>query len=123
MRKHLLLPPWKLRVIWLSRLRENVWVAQGRVVRLEALQGWLLKLRDHSKKLRISIELLSDWLTNQNPQRSVYQVFMSGCLIALDNLTGVRLVSFGETWHQRFEKCILKVTGSEATHACKNDHI
>ena len=123
MRKHLLLPPWKLRVIWLSRLRENVWVAQGRVVRLEALQGWLLKLRDHSKKLRISIELLSDWLTNQNPQRAVYQAFMYGRLIAVYNLTGVRLVGFRETWHQLFSKCVHKVTGSEATHACKDGQI
>ena len=48
---------------------------------------------------------------------------MSGRLIILDKLPGVRLMGVGETWRHLFSKCVLKVTGYEATYACKDEHI
>ena len=48
---------------------------------------------------------------------------MSVCLIALDKLPGVRPVGVGETWRQLFAKCVLKVTGPEDTHTCKDDQL
>ena len=48
---------------------------------------------------------------------------MSVCLIALDKLPIVRPVGIRETWIQSFAKCVLKVTGPEAGHASKDDHI
>ena len=48
---------------------------------------------------------------------------MSGQLIALDKLPVICLVGVGENWHQFFDKCMLKVTGTEANHACKDDQL
>ena len=48
---------------------------------------------------------------------------MSERLIAWNNLPGVRPLGVGETWRQIFEKCVLKVTGSEATNTCKDEQI
>ena len=46
---------------------------------------------------------------------------MSGRLISFDKLPGVRPVGVWENWHRLFAKCIMKVMGYEATHACKDD--
>ena len=48
---------------------------------------------------------------------------MSGRLIELDKLLGVLPVGVGKTLCQLFAKYVLKVTGTEATHACNDDHI
>ena len=48
---------------------------------------------------------------------------MSGHLIALDKLPIICLVGVGETWHRFFAKCMLKFTGPEANHACKDDQL
>ena len=48
---------------------------------------------------------------------------MSDRLIALYKLPGVRPMSVREKWHQRFSKCVLKVTGPEATHTYKDKQI
>ena len=32
----------------------------------EALQGWLLKFGENSKKLLISLEMFVDWISNNN---------------------------------------------------------
>ena len=90
---------------------------------LEALQGWILKFGCHSKKLRISVEYFRAWMANQNPPWAAYRPFISGCLIALGNLPGLSPVSVGETCHQIFSMCVLKVTGPEANHACKDDQL
>ena len=44
---------------------------------------------------------------------------MSDCLIAFDKLPVVRLVVIGEMWCRLFAKCLIKVSGSDATHACR----
>ena len=48
---------------------------------------------------------------------------MSGCLIALDKIPGVRSMGVGETWRRIFAKCVLKVTWPESIHTCKYDQI
>ena len=48
---------------------------------------------------------------------------MSVHLIAMYELPGVCPMGVGEMWHRLFAKCILKVTGSEATRACKDDQL
>ena len=64
-----------------------------------------------------------NWLANQNPSWAAYGEFMSDRLIALDKLPGVRPVGVRETWRRIFEKCVLKVTGYEATHTCRDDQL
>ena len=48
---------------------------------------------------------------------------MYGRLIVLDKIPGVCPVGLRETWCRIFAKSVLKVTGSDATHACRDDHI
>ena len=48
---------------------------------------------------------------------------MYGRLIALDKQPGVRPVGVGETWQSLFSKIVLKVTGPEATMACRDDQL
>ena len=62
-------------------------------------------------------------MANQNPACDAYRLFMSGRLIALDKLPGVRPVGVGEMWCHIFTKCVLKVTGSEAPHVCRDGQI
>ena len=58
----------------------------------EALYGWILKLREDSKKFRTSVEIFGDWLANQIPPWESDRALMSDHLIALDNQLGVRSV-------------------------------
>ena len=44
-------------------------------------------------------------------------------LIALDKQTGIFPVFVGETWRRLFAKCVLRVTGPEATSACQDDQL
>ena len=89
----------------------------------EVLQGWLIKFGDHRKKQFISVKYFVYWLANQNPPWDTYLAFMFFRLIALDKVPGVRPVGVGEMWRQLFARFVLKVTGSETTHACKDDHL
>ena len=61
----------------------------------EALQEWLLKFIEDSKKLRISIEIFVDLIANNNPPWASYCSFMFGCLITVDGKPGVCLVGVG----------------------------
>ena len=88
----------------------------------EALQGWLLKSRDYIKK-SIRLESFVDCLYNITPSWAAYRVLLSGRLISLDKIPRLRPVGIGETWFRLFDKCMLKVTGPEATHTCKDGHI
>ena len=89
----------------------------------EALLGWILKSRDHIKKLYISVEYFVNWMANQNPPWAAYQAFMPGRLMTLDKLPGVNPVGVRETWYQISSKCIIKVTVSEAPRLCKDDQL
>ena len=90
---------------------------------LEALQGWLPKFRDDHKKLCISVELFLDRWANQNSPWAAYWEFASDRLIVLVKQPGVHPVDVRETWRQLFAKYVLKVTGPEDTHACKDDQL
>ena len=63
----------------------------------EALQGWLLKFREGSTRLRTSVETFVDWLDNWSPPWATYRAFMSGRFIVLDKQPGVHPVGVGET--------------------------
>ena len=62
-------------------------------------------------------------MANQNPTWAAYWEFMPGHLISLDKLPGICPVGVRETWRRIFAKCVLKVKGSDATHACKDDYL
>ena len=48
---------------------------------------------------------------------------MSGHLIALNKLPRVRPVGVREMWCCIFAKFVLKVTVSDTTHVCRDDHL
>ena len=48
---------------------------------------------------------------------------MSDRLIVMDNIPVLRPVGVRETWRQFFDKHVLNVTGTEATHRCKDRHL
>ena len=48
---------------------------------------------------------------------------MSGRLVALDKMPGVRPVGIGEVWRRLFAKAVLLVAGPEATEACGADQL
>ena len=54
-----------------------------------------------------------DWISNKRPPWAAYWSFMSGYLIALDKITGVRQVGIRENWSLLFSKCMLKVMAPE----------
>ena len=83
---------------------------------MEALHGWILKFGEDSKKLCISVEIFVEWLANGNTSWASYYEFMSDHLITLDKQTGALPVSVRETWIHLFSKCVVKVTGPEATN-------
>ena len=87
------------------------------------LQGWILKIGCHRKINCISVEYFVDCLANKNPPWAAYRSFISIGLIVLDKLPGVRPVGVRETWNRNFAKCVLRVTGSESTKMCKDDHL
>ena len=76
----------------------------------EALQVWLLKSGEDSKKLCTSVVVF--YLANNIPPWATYRAFMDGRLIALDKQPGVHPVTVGETWRRLFENCVMKVMGS-----------
>ena len=75
------------------------------------------------KKLHISVEYFVDWLANHNPPWAAYRSFLSIHVIVLDKLPREQPVVIIETWLRLFENFVLKVTGSKATHAHKDEQI
>ena len=62
---------------------------------LEDLYRWFLKFGEGRKKLRISVEIFVDQLTNKNPPWEAYNEFKSIQLIVLDKQPGVCMVRIG----------------------------
>ena len=69
------------------------------------------------------METFFGWLYNGSPSWEAYLAFMSGRLIALDELPGMHPVGVGETWRRIFAKIMLKITGPEATMACQDKQL
>ena len=64
----------------------------------EALQGWLLKFGEDSKRLIISVGFFVDRPANQNPPWAAYRAFMSGCLLVINKCPVIFPVGVRETW-------------------------
>ena len=60
-------------------------------------------------------EFISPW--------AAYRALTWGRLIGLDKCHGVRLVDVGDMFHRFSCKVLLKITGKEATRACKTDQL
>ena len=75
----------------------------------------------YQKTLYYYVEIFVDWLANNNPPWEAYCAFMSGRLITLEKQPVVCPINVGETWRCLFAKCVLKVTGHEATNAYHDD--
>ena len=69
------------------------------------------------------METFIDCLANKSPPWAAYLAFMSYRLIALDKQNGMRPVGVRETWGRLFTKILIKVTGPEATMACKDNQL
>ena len=67
------------------------------------------------KKL-VLVLVFFDWLANKNPPWESYREFISGRLIAINKQPGVWLIRL-------FAKCVLTVTGPEATNVCQDDQL
>ena len=52
-----------------------------------------------------------------------YRALMSGRLIFLEKCFGVRSVSVGDTSWRMLAKCLMVVTGAEATEACRTKQL
>ena len=71
----------------------------------------------------IIIETFVWCLYHHIPPQASYRAFISGRLIALYKLLGVFPVVFRGNWWRIFAKCVLRVTGSEATNGCQDDQL
>ena len=100
-----------------SSKRRDRWYIFG------SFTGVATKFQGPHLKNRISVEYFVDLLVNHNPPWVVYRECMSSRQTVLDKIPGLNPVGVGETWLRLFDKCILKVTGSEATHSYKDDHL
>ena len=54
---------------------------------------------------------------------AAYCALMSGRLIALDKIPGIRPVGIGETWRRLLDKCLLQVSGQEAKADCGKEQL
>ena len=94
----------------------RIWCAGS--MESEDIHRWLLNFGEDIKKLRISVQIFVEWIANHIPPWTAYRVLISDRLITLDKLPGVSLVGVGEIWQHIFAKCVLRVTGPEATNMC-----
>ena len=61
----------------------------------EALHGWFLKFGEDNNILCTSVENFVRWLANGSPPLAAYPEFISGWMIVLDKLPGIRPVDVG----------------------------
>jgi len=84
------------------------------------LQNWLLCFGAESEAFREEMASWTNWLANETPPWPAYRALMAGRLVALDKQPGVRPVGIGEIYRRLMAKCVLAVTGRQATTACDN---
>jgi len=84
------------------------------------LWNWLLHFGMESEALCKEMASWAMWLTNESPPWPAYHTIMAGCLVTLDKEPGVRPMGIGEIYHWLMAKCILAMTGCQATAACDN---
>ena len=78
---------------------------------LVSLQHWLLRFGAASGEMRQIVAEFGEWLCNGRPPWSAYCAMMSGRMIALDKITGIRPVGIRETWRRLLAQCLLRVMG------------
>ena len=83
----------------------------------------MLRFGKESKMLRESVADLVRLLANEYPNWAMYRAFMSGRLIALDKMPGIRPIGIGEIWRRLFAKTVIHLTGSQAQKACGKDQL
>ena len=88
-----------------------------------SLSQWLLKHGGASSNLRKTMAKLVEWLANSCPPWAAYRALTWGRLIGLDKCPGVRPVGIGDMFRRFLCKVLLKITGKEATRACKTDQL
>jgi hypothetical protein len=84
------------------------------------LRNWLLRFGAESESLRDSLAAIAEWLANEHPPWAAYRALMACRLVALDKCPGVRPVGIGEVYRRLMAKCLLEVTGHQATAAAGN---
>jgi len=84
------------------------------------LRNWLLRFGAESAALREELANWCNWLANTSPPWAAYRALMACRLVALDKQPGVRPVGIGEIYRRLMAKCVLAVTGKQATAACGN---
>ena len=88
-----------------------------------SLHHWLLRFGAASGELRLIVAEVGEWLSNGRPPWAAYRALMSVRLVALDKSPGIRPVGIGATWRRLLVKCLLRVSGREATAACRTEQL
>ena len=88
-----------------------------------SLQHWLLRFGEASGELHEIVTDFAEWLAKEQPPQDVYHALMSSHMIYLGKEPTVRTMGVVGTWPRMMENCVLKVTGQEATEACRKDQI
>ena len=88
-----------------------------------ALQHWLLRFGESSKRLRAVVAEFAGWMANDSPPWAAYRALMANRLVALDKCPGVRPVGIGEIFRRLLAKCVRHEAGAEATGACGIDQL
>ena len=78
-----------------------------------------MKIQGRQQKTWTIVQNFVDHLANKSPPWAAYRAFMYGRPILLDKHPGVCPVGVGESWRRFFSKCVLRVTGPEATNMCQ----
>ena len=63
------------------------------------------------------------WLANSYPPWAAYRAITWCRLVGLDKCPGVQPIGIGDILRRLLYKVLLKVTGKEATRACKTDQL
>ena len=78
----------------------------------------LLRFGHESHLLCEAVAAFTRWLSTDSPPWAAYRALMSGRLIALDKMPGIRPIGIGETWRRLFAKSVIEDSGAEVVEAC-----
>ena len=73
--------------------------------------------------MRSAVANLASWLANENVPWAAYHGLTMCRQVALDKIPGVRPLGIGEILRRLLAKCVLEVTGQQATAACGTDNL
>ncbi len=84
------------------------------------LRNWLLRFGAESEAFRKEMASWTTWLVNESPPWPAYRALMAGRLVALDKQPGVQPIGISEIYRHLMAKCVLAMTGQQATTMCDN---